>query len=105
MPERGPSVSEKSDYETGIAKASELIWMEPESGIARRIKRAGPIKRGVGVAMNTWAERPTPVRKLRDPSRRRVGNKHATQDLGVGQRPSIAIVCAEERWAAVEAVE
>jgi xanthine dehydrogenase YagR molybdenum-binding subunit len=92
------------DYEQELAKASELMeWNKKWH--PRGDKTAGPIKRGVGVAIHTWggAANASSCNCTIHPDGS-VELNMATQDLGVGTRTSVAIVGAETLGLPLEAV-
>jgi xanthine dehydrogenase YagR molybdenum-binding subunit len=93
------------DYEQELAKASELMDWNTKWH-PRGDKTAGPIKRGVGVAIHTWggAANTSSGNCAIHPDGS-VEISMATQDLGVGTRTSVGIVCAETLGLPLEAVK
>jgi xanthine dehydrogenase YagR molybdenum-binding subunit len=93
------------DYEQELAKASELMDWKTKWH-PRGDKTAGPIKRGVGVAMHTWGggANTSSCNCAIHPDGS-VEVSMATQDLGVGTRTSVGIVAAETLGLPLEAVK
>jgi xanthine dehydrogenase YagR molybdenum-binding subunit len=92
------------DYEQELAKASELMdWKKKWH--PRGDKTPGPIKRGVGVSLHTWggAANKSSCNCTIHPDGS-VEVNMATQDLGVGTRTSVGIVCAETLGLPLESV-
>jgi xanthine dehydrogenase YagR molybdenum-binding subunit len=92
------------DYEQELAKASELMdWKKKWH--PRGDKTPGPIKRGVGVSLHTWggAANTSSCNCTIHPDGS-VEVNMATQDLGVGTRTSVGIVCAETLGLPLESV-
>jgi len=92
------------DYEQELAKASELMEWD-KKWHPRGDKTPGPIKRGVGVSLHTWAGAAnTSSCNITIHPDGGVELSMATQDLGVGTRTSVGIVAAETFGLPLQAV-
>jgi xanthine dehydrogenase YagR molybdenum-binding subunit len=93
-------------YEEELKIAADLIGYKQKAHLRGQGGGAGPIKRGLGISMHTWAglghASECEITVNQDGS---VVTKIGSQDLGVGNRTAINIVVAETLGLPLEAVQ
>jgi xanthine dehydrogenase YagR molybdenum-binding subunit len=104
---KNSDLTDRADvYREQLKIAADMIGYKQKAHLRGQNKEAGPVKRGLGMALHTWGGRGHPsecdVTIHPDGS---VEAKIGTQDLGVGTRTNVGIVVAETLGLPLNAVK